>query len=380
VTADILRVSVTELQEYWRCERMWDTESANRQSLVRKGKPPTALWMGSAIHVALAAQIGGANPFEALDEYVDELRTDIAKDYIEQVGVPMSQVEWDEFNKSYVLARDCVRNYFYHYGREPHLPDRAVASELTFVIPLGPMGSYVMVHLVGTIDAVLIAPSGDIIIVDHKSFSQRPDLRDLQYDHQFTGYGACIQHLIHQPVAGFLYNGINKKVPGIPRKLVGEGPTKGKLSREWIDTTYPVYRQAIIDNGEDPDKDPYYTAILGRLRERDRVANPFFVRHYLHLKQAAMASWWDNMLTTVSRMADLERPLTYNRVWQGCWDCGVRDICDAMIDGANVDWVKRNYRIGTYGTQRTLANTISPATVNSLDDLIRVMSQGRPHE
>jgi hypothetical protein len=377
----ILKISVTELQEYWRCHRQWDIGSANRQSLVKKGKPATALWMGSAVHVALAANIDGKNAKEAFDEYVAALRVDIAREYALKVGAPMSTQEWVEFDTSVKLAEDVLANYFALYGTTDTFRDKkltAVASEMTFIIPLdiplAPTSRYFdEVWLVGTIDAALLSEGGRLWIADHKTFSQRPSLADLQLDHQFVGYSACMQSIVKQPVEGFVYNGINKKVPIKPRVLIGEGPNKGKLSKEWVDTTTRTYLEAMREIGAE-ETDPYYAPHLARLRERDLRDNPFFIRHRINVPQAAIASWWTNAIDTITEMAN-DPTITYNRAWTGCWDCGVRDLCDAMIRGDDVEWVKQNYTIGTYGTQRTLANTVSPETVDSLDDLIALLNR-----
>jgi hypothetical protein len=374
----ILKVSITELLEFLRCRRAWDFESANRQSLVRRGVPHTALWMGTAVHVALAAGIDGDNPMEALEAYIQTQRKEMGEDYLRRVGAPMSTQEWISFDESAKLCRDVVQRYFEHYGsvknpfwhRHKLTP---IAAELTFLIPLpniaAASGYYDEVYLVGTIDAVLLNELGQLGAGDNKTYSQSVDVRDLQRDFQFTGYCACLQRLTGEQVHFFVYNGLNKKIPTKPKVLTGEGPRKGKLSKaKDIVTDAPTYRQAVIDNGEDP-KD--YADHLAWLELRDREQNAFFVRHKLTISQAQMADWWTNMLDIVQEIAD-EPTITYNRRWEGCWDCNVRDLCDTIMDGGDVEWVRTtSYTIGTYGTQQTLTNTVSPETVSNLQDLIR---------
>src|SRR6185295_10062063 len=153
--------------------------------------------------------------------------------------------------------------------------------------------------------------------------------------------------------------------------LTGDGPNKGRLSRQKIDTTYATLVKAIIDNGEDP-HDTYYTPWLARQRLIDKEANPFFVRHYITMPQAALADWWANtekILAEIAQGPDLA--ITFNRQWQGCWDCWVRDLCDTQMRGGDLEAViAGSYTLGKYGTQRTLENTVSPVTVGGLDDLL----------
>jgi len=376
---NILKVSVTELQEFMRCGRMWDLQSSNRQSLVRKGAPRKELWIGSAMHAAFGAHIMGQDYREALDQYIAGTRQETAEEYLRRVGAPMSPVEWEAFDESVVMCHRVVENYFSHYGETPydgrkgkHPRLEPIASEITFMIPM-PIdlsnSEYDAVYLVGTIDALFLDPHGAVVAGDHKTFSQKADIRDLQCDHQFIGYAACLEVLIGQPIDHFLYNGVNKKVPGIPAVLKGEGPTKGRLSKAWIDTTYNTYRKAILNNGEDP-TDPYYSGHLARLLERDTNNNVFFIRHYLEVYPSATQQWWDNTVKILTEMAH-DPQLTFHRAWGGCWDCGVRDLCDAMLKGQNVEWLKNeDYVIGTYGTKQALETTVSPETVGSVADLV----------
>jgi hypothetical protein len=349
------RISITEMLEFMRCERAWDLESANRRSLVRKGIPATALWMGSAFHAAMA-DLG--DPIGTLRAYVQEQRIEMATSYVAQVGVAVSAEEWTAFDESAKLIEAVVVEYLRHYGLQPFKPYEVLANEMTFSLTLENG-----VELVGTIDKVLLDPIGKLWVCDHKTWSQRPDVRDLQYDFQFTGYCACLQALVREPVTGFLYDGVNKKIPRKPRIL-----QDGHVSLEWIDTSSAVYCQAVRDNGEDPTS-LRYSGFVARLRERDENNSPFFLRHPLYISQAQITQWWENVYTVVEQMMAVKKP-TFNRRWEGCWDCNVRDICDTMLRGDDVDWViDTNYHIGTYGTQRKLAKVVSPTNVYSIDSL-----------
>jgi len=373
----ILVVSITELLDYMRCRRAWDFQSANRQSLVRKGIPATALWVGQAMHLAFAAQIDGKDWEVALDEYISAMRAEMTEDYQRRVGAPMSTSEVQLFQESVTMIKTVVRRYFLYYGTPNTFASRgcrAIASELTFRIPLPKIAAkygYDMVYLVGTIDAVLQMLIGnDIGLADHKSFTQRVDIRDLKYDHQFVGYAACMYVLTGIAPRFFLYNGVNKKIPTVPPVLKGQGPTQGRLSRSKENVTdFVTYREAIVANNEDPD-DPFYAEHLAWLALRDKEDSPFFVRHRVDFSVTQLKDWWDNAMTAISEIAG-DPPIYYNRRWEGCWDCNVRDLCDTMSTGGDVQYlIQTGYQIGTYGTQQTLQNTVSPETVNSVEDLL----------
>jgi hypothetical protein len=303
------------------------------------------------------------DPFGALDAYVDGQRTNMAQSYLKQVGVAVGPEEWKAFDESAKLIRDVVRQYMRHYGEEPFKPFEVLANEMTFSLTLESG-----IELVGTIDKVLLDPIGKLWVCDHKTWSQRPDVRDLQYDFQFTGYCACLQALVREPVTGFMYDGVNKKVPRKPRIL-----QDGHVSLEWIDTTASVYRRAVKANGEDP-KSLRYSGFIARLRERDHSNSPFFLRHPLYIPQAQMDQWWMDVNALTERMMVNQWP-TFNRRWEGCWDCNVRDVCDAMLRGDDVSWViDTNYEIGTYGTQRTLRKVVSPTNVYDIPSLRKALA------
>jgi hypothetical protein len=381
-----LTVSVTELEEYLRCHRAWDYQSANRQSLVSRGAPATALWVGSALHAGLAAQIDAwldskvppdedkrwiwEQVVKAVDEYIEQQRAEMSAEYVRRVGVPMSTQEWVSFEESVAMIRGVMKEYFRKWGLGNTFADLGLtplASELTMRIPIDLDLPGVHATLVGTVDAVLIDDEANLWIVDHKSFSQRPSLNDIQYNQQFIGYCAMVEKLVGRPVAGFVYNGINKKVPKEPRLL-----QNGTLSKEWIDTTEFKYRQTLQKHGLSTTN---YVAHLARLRERDVHSNPFFVRYQLVIPQAMKVDWWQNMRHILREMADPGLPLTFNRQWSGCWDCNVQDLCATQMRGGNVQsLIAQGYQIGTYGTQRKLTHA-TPETVSSISDLVAFTSR-----
>jgi len=368
----VLSVSITEMQEYLRCRRAWDYQSANRQSLVKRGVPATALWMGSAIHKALEMQIRGQSPKRALDAYVSRMREEMASEYLRKVGAPMSSNEWTSFDESASLCNDVTRAYFEHYGMsDTYAPYKALCSEMTFRIPMGQMGVYDVVYLIGTIDGVLFDPRYDAIGgIDHKTYSQRADVRDLQLNDQFVGYTACLELLIRQEVSFFVYNGLNKKVPSQPRVL-----KDGTLSvaKDCV-TTAKTFERAVIANGEDP-KSSRYEQHLAWLRLREQEDHPFFTRHTINIPKAVKDDWWSNVLAVLNEMAS-EPAITFNRRWEGCWDCNVRDLCEIQSRGDNLRYaIETGYTIGTYGTQSKLKATVTPADVSSLDDLRNWIAQ-----
>jgi len=377
----IARFSITELADAQRCLRSWDIQSANRQSLMKRGESATALWLGSALHRGLGAQIDGEHPKEAYWAYITSEKERIAKDYTDRTGgVQMWDSEWARFDEQALFGEQLLKRYFQWYGmKETYKHEgvlyRPIASELTFQIALHEIpgfncGIYDEVWLVGTIDVAFLDDLDHLCIGDHKSYSQKVNDEEMQRDSQFVGYSACLSYLVGALVSKFMYNGINKKLPTEPKVLTGAGPTKGRVSKaNDIVTDVGTYLRAIVRNGEDP-HDPYYADHIANLREKALLNNPFFYRRVFRVTEHQMKDWWENMLKITQRLAS-DPPIEFNRPWTGCWDCNVQDICNTMTDGGSVDAIIRErYEVGTYGTQNTLMNTVTRQTVRSIADLI----------
>jgi len=369
----IVQVSVTEIQEYMRCKRQWDYGSANRQSLVRKGAAYGALSTGTIVHKGIEAQAMGKDPFAVADEYIAQQKAEMEQAYLERVGTTMSPVEYEPFTTSMELAKTYLRNYLEHYGQDTWAPFKLLHPEVTMRIPFYTAQGDLYAWLVGTCDGLLQNPSTrNLWVGETKTFSQRPQLRDLLLDHQIIGYPAMIQMLTGHKVEGVLYNGINKKLPVQPKKL-----QSGLLSREWIDTTESAYIKAIKANGDNPG-DEYYRDILNRLRQRDQsTENPFYVRHRITIPQSAVVEWVENVEKILWEIAN-DPLITFNKPWTGCWDCDFRDLCDGQLRGEDVQWITQaNYKRGTYGTQKALAEDHGETQVGSLADLLKAVEISR---
>lgn len=365
---DGVMYSVTELMDYMRCRRMWDFVSPSRQALQQRGAPPIALHVGSAAHHAFAAQAFGQDPLVELAKWFDTEHKRIAIEYAQRVGTPMSTSELRVFDESRDLTLGIVGHYFERYGPEPIKPFTYLTAELSIRVEILPN-----VFLVGTIDGLGLDPDGEgIWLIEHKTYTQKADLKWLQQDFQMTGYAWLLQQIIRQPIRGVLYDGILKKVPKAPKVL-----QSGMLSREWSGfegTT--VYEAAIVEQHgtqwrDNPKLVEYYQPFLTRLEIRDRDGqSPFFTRHKIPMSQHWISQWAMNMKALIEEISS-NPAITFNLAWTGCWDCWVPDLCGAMNRGEDLEYViSSNYQKGTYRPQYKAMQDVTPESVGGLEELI----------
>jgi hypothetical protein len=357
-------VSVNELNSFQRCRRAWDITSPDRQSLHRIGMPAPALHLGSAMHYALSSQALGGDPIAATLIFYQQSLDTIEQQYKERVGSGMSSQEYQELDEQREMVLGMVRAYIERYGSSfPTKPYRIVAPEVTFQIPLVPDYD---IYLVGTIDRVHVDRFGNPVVGECKTYKAKPKKIGWRFNHQIYGYAAALQILTGKQVPVALYDGIRKKAPLEPRVL-----KNGSLSLQWIDTTYAVYREKLLEvYGGDKSilRHPAYAEMLSRLKTRDLSNDSVFhARFRVPISQHALSLWWDQAQTIAMEMA--HHPAIYpNFEWQGCPMCRVRDLCHAMQAGDPLDSILSEFAVGLTHT-RQAQYVATPDNVRSLKDL-----------
>jgi hypothetical protein len=349
--------------------------------------PAVHFYIGNAFHAAMEGQALGLPPIATMDAWCERKRTQYAKDYAVQYGRPIDPHKLHQLKEPEALARAMVEQYFERYGWENPLESaglKYIAPEISFRIPIEgartPSGE--QIHLVGTIDGLAeeLDNPGNIWGVEHKTYSVKADLASLMFDDQMTGYSYAAWILLGTPLTGFLYDGANKVKPKVPAVLRGEGPHKGKLSRAIEGPmTFRSYKAAVLELGHDP-TDEYYAPMLQKLKLREAMdENAFHVRHKLDFGIDQMLHWERHLLTEARNMGRLAgvalMDLVPNRVWSGCWDCDVQDLCAALTLDEDIEaLVAEKYTVGTYGT-RAAQKDMEAETVSSISDLREIVER-----
>jgi hypothetical protein len=318
--------TVTERGVFRRCRRQAVLTSKNGRHLGRLF-PPLNLSVGTIVH--RAHQLWLENPSHsmhdcAMDASV-EASNGVRERYLKQVGAYPSDDEMGVTHESIDLALTMCENYALKYGT-PLPPDYTlIKAEQKIRVPVEATrqhcvdprclhgkvyrpyysptvpdencptcgGTEEIVHyLEGKVDGLIQHSSGRVDVLENKTYGNRPKQEDLQSNDQFIAYLWLVGQLGFNPHLDscIAYNGLWR------RKAVPRGRTFDELFARYTLTRSPA-----------------------ELEEFER---------FLPLELNDMA-------------AQYARPddAYINRQWQGCWDCGVSDLCTAMSRGeqAQVD-------------------------------------------
>lgn len=277
-----MNISVTERGTFKRCRRMWDYNSFNRQGLQRiisKG----ALATGRLVHQALAGWL--LHPEQHLVDiylgYAHEELELVKKNYLEQVGAPIDDVELGNVYDAIMVGHSVMTNYEEYYGQAVPKGYKLVSPEQQLTIQIPGTEHY----LEGKLDAIIQHANGMMFVLEHKTFSMPPKESDLQMNDQFLAYTWLLKQYVGQ-VGGLLYDGMSKK-----------GSKKG------------------LDSA--------------------------FVRYVLLRPPEELEEFEQNLRMEVEDMAN---PKIYpNRQWNGCWDCDYNNICTAQSRGEDVEYYKTQF-------------------------------------
>lgn len=330
--------SASEIMYFNRCRRQWDYASPNRMALEPiVAMPHTAFYFGSLVHKGLETQIHlKARP--EIDAVLQIEEDAIEAKYRETVGMGFSGIELDSVREVRAHAGQVLTNYFDYWGDVNTLGDgyEYMAAELTFKVAIPGTDHF----LKSTADGVAVHErSGQLWVVEHKTFSMQPKVPDLMDSFQMQCYAWGIQQLFGISVAGAIYDGLYKKLPTVPEYL----PKSDRLAKRKIKTTLATFVKAIQENNLNP-KD--YAEELAELSRQERNhESPFFPRHHIRFSQGQLQNFGADLTVMVNEMSRVGTPVYPNRRWDGCWDCVFREMCAAVSRGEDVTYfMEERYR------------------------------------
>ena len=227
-------ISISDVRLFNRCRRKWDLTSPNRQGLGNTLANPKYFLFGSAVHRVLDIM--------ACNEYTPETIEQVFNEYFLDDQQQMTLEDLDEARQ---LMTTMLEGYIDHYQPILGTQFEYLASEQTFRVPIPNTDG----HLRGTVDGLALNKhTGDIWVLEHKTFSRKPSFGTIMLDEQLRTYAWAIPQVTDAPrVGGVLYDGLWKKEPTIPTML-----KNGKMSTRKLDTTRKVYTEELLRNGLDP--------------------------------------------------------------------------------------------------------------------------------
>lgn len=296
-------IRVSERGTFKRCRQRWDYSSPARQGLAPRGAP-TALTFGSLIHAVLEKWLLEPDidveitTVQCANEELKQLKAR----YKEAVGVNPNDDELDAFYQSVELAIQMMVGYKEHWGGP--LPEgfELVQPEQTLRVPVYPGPDYEHVVLQGTLDGLLRDTiSGQLFILEHKTYGIRPRVDTLENNDQFLAYMWMAQQVFGEPIGGMVYDGMWKR---------------------------EVTKKRTLD-------DIYFRTVLTR------------PQHELDMFATRLVGEVQDMLGSLT-----SQPNIYlNRRWEGCHDCPFDKLCQAESRGEDAEYIRKTYYVQKEGTE-----------------------------
>lgn len=335
-------LSYSGISLYLNCRYKWKVLNVYG---LKTGFGPRALELGTAVHEGLAYYLAGKGTIaEGVTEWQDREYAKIPKDE--------DTISLDGF----VHSEDAI----WDYGRDALIVIGSVLAEIdrlglkTYVDASGPWVERELTAYLenwdgfaGHIDWIAVDGQGRLWVVDFKT-------RKTFYDD--ASEDVNIQNALYQYLA--LAHGLN--VSGtITLQVRSDVPKRpkvnkdGTVSRAKIVTTWDVYRQTVVDAGQDPSEYEDMRLALSTVEWTKSIVQ------YRSVQETAIV--WDSIVEPLSIEMAIARDRILSRSYmdnakgnrvtvrnmnhRNCNGCSIRDVCLAGLKGYDVLDVVRNREI-----------------------------------
>lgn len=321
-----IRVSQSSINTWRRCKKEYYYKFILK---IEKKVPPAPLYKGKIIHELIEARINGESWEKTLEPYLEEfdklfdeekllygdLRTDI----------PTIMKGYDD------MWKDEDLEYLELQGKR---------AEFDFAIPLDgkPLEESDLVFT-GKIDTVVKDPRERVWLMEHKSFKRLPSENFRFANQQALLYAWVLPQIGFPKPTGILWDYLRTKTPTIPKVL-----KSGELSKaKNIDTTPAVYKEAILENGLDPEE---YQEMLDSLKGKEL---DFYRRIYLPVKENMIESVVQDLKETALEIQILHETTQARNLGRDCDWCSFKNLCQTELQGLDTEFIlKSDYRPSTY--------------------------------
>jgi len=325
--SDKFMVSQSKVKTFRRCHQAYHYRYVEKLRKKGKSRP---LQFGTMIHEALERHFNGDDPME----YFDELRNDVA-------AMKLFAQERDEYGDILEDTQDIITDYLEYWDSDNLRPVRKArrGAEHTFEIELFPG-----VIWNGKIDAIAKTPNKLRWLVEHKTYSRKPNDDDRWRNLQSVTYFRANDILGWQPLDGCVWDYIKSKPPAIPGVL-----KDGTLSTKKIDTLPSTVERTIAEH--DQDKLGKVDA-LRVMAEKNRPE--YFQRIHTPAQRDVADMVFSDFEATIREMVDNHGCVSDMNIDKHCSWCDYESLCRARLQGLDVDFVKeRNYTDGTKNKKDT---------------------------
>ena len=321
-------ISVSDIRTFLSCRQKWHWYSRNGEHL-RSRHPSKHLFLGSIMHEALAAYYKRQMFKSVTDKVPPNLRDKMG------LPTPINALVTALENRTEIIRKDLYGDLPEAISEYAHLAQRMLEQYQRWAPSVDKFKvidveyelavDYTYWLFIGFIDAIVQLPDGTYWLLEHKTASREPDLYELFFSLQASGYMWAAQRdpvLSQLDIKGVIYNILLKTEVKPPKVL-----KSGKLSKDKRQaTSVEMYRQAIADNELNPAD--YEQFILGI------DPNRYNKRKYI-VPTPAMIDWFDDTIRAVG-MEMCKSPVIYPAQARDCSWCDFKLLCTWVRNG--LDW------------------------------------------
>lgn len=325
------RVSQSKIHTYRDCKMKYHYRHEER---LRKRSPPNPLVRGKIIHEMIEAQLDGGDPWKAWAKSQKEYAK-LFKQEKEEYGDIPGEIE------------ALMGGYFQWYNKDPinYYEVNGAYSEHFFRVPLAPG-----IELEGTMDSLGYTKDKRFWLVEHKSHKSLPK-GDIKYSDIQSAIYTWVAPQVGLPKPdGVMWNYIRYSAPKIPEVL-----KNGTMSKRAIDTTWDVYRQALVDEKLKPaDYKDMEEALKGK--EGD-----FYVRVFLPVNKTIQANILEEVKLTACEMRDSHGKNRVRTIDQHCTYCEFYELCQAELRGLDASFIRsRRFTVEEKDRYADKKNALTP--------------------
>lgn len=306
------KVSQSKVKTYRRCHRAYHNKYVEKLKRKRVKRP---LMFGRMVHEMLEADANGDDPFELLEK-------------IDLDNMKLFTVEKEQYGEIVENVGLIMEEYFNYWPEKDlrFLRRDGKSAEHSFEIEIldGILWN-------GKIDAVGRTPNGLKWLVEHKTFTKKPNEDERWRNLQSSTYIRANDLLGWFPnIDGTLWDYIRSKDPAQPGVLAD-----GKLSSKAIDSLPSAIRAAIRRHGLSP-RD--YKPLIGKM-ETNR--SNWFDRIHTPVSREVVDRVFDDFLNTVREMSERHGKCSDMNIERHCSWCDYEQLCRAELTGGDVDYLKK---------------------------------------
>lgn len=317
------RVSASSRNCFKECRRRW------KYDYVWKLKPkfkPLPMTVGIAGHKALEQWYKDVQNPKLFMKRAVRIKRAIARAegvFIAIVRDPDNDYTKEQLTELQELRELLVKvllHYFDFWEGKDVTPDRIVGIEKKYTVKIPGTNQW----LTGVIDLIIRDRRGRLWLEDHKFVGSFTGVDALYLDDQMTNYLWLYFEAEGELPAGAIYNQIRKKIPGQP-KLLKDGTA---MSRANIDTTWTIYREALVEAGFDPSE---YQEMKQKLEQAR-----YFARDPIYRTPHELENFGTQLAAESREMATKKTILYPFPTYDCVWRCPYTLLCKCESEGGDV--------------------------------------------